>query len=59
MEDLINKVEKFLTEHTDKSYRAWEIAENLWVEKDEVSKALKELKKENKIEWRCAYKIVK
>ena len=59
MENITNKVEKFLAENTDKAYKAWEIAENIWAEKEEVSKALKELKKEEKIEGRCAYKLVK
>ena len=58
MTNITEKVEQFLKENTSKSYRAWEIAENIWVEKEEVSKALKELKKEEKIEGRCAYKLV-
>jgi len=59
MSNTIEQVQKFFEENTDKSYRAWEIAKNLWLEKEEVSKAIKELKTNNKIEWRCAYKIVK
>ena len=50
---------EYFQKNTDKSHRAGEIAENLWVEKDEVSKVIKELKSEGKIEGRCAYKIVK
>jgi len=54
---LKEQVFEFFQNNTDKSYRAGEIAENLWVEKDEVSKVIKELKSEGKIDWRCAYKI--
>jgi len=50
---------EYFQKNTLKSHRAWEIAENLWVKKDEVSKVIKELKIEGKIEGRCAYKIVK
>jgi Mn-dependent DtxR family transcriptional regulator len=55
--DLIQKVFDFFKTHTDKSYRAWEIAEKLNLKKDEVSKAIKLLKEEWKIIWRCAYKL--
>ena len=56
--NLKEKVIDFLKNNSSKSYRAWEIAENLWVDKEEVTKIIKELKKENKVEGRCAYKLV-
>jgi len=55
--NLKEKVIDFLKNNSSKSYRAWEIAENLWVDKEEVTKIIKELKKENKVEGRCAYKL--
>ena len=55
--EIVEKVLKFFQTHTDKSYRAWEIAQELGLDKDEVSKAIKQLKEEGKIAWRCAYKL--
>ena len=55
--EVVKKVLEFFQTHTDKSYRAWEIAQELGLDKDEVSKAIKQLKEEWKIAWRCAYKL--
>ena len=55
--EIVEKVEQFFKEHTDKAYRAGEIAEILGLEKDDVSKAIKKLKEEGKIAGRCAYKL--
>ena len=55
--EVVEKVLEFFQTHTDKSYRAWEIAQELGLDKDEVSKAIKQLKEEGKIAWRCAYKL--
>jgi len=57
--EIVEKVKKFFEEHTDKSYRAWQIAEELWLDKDDVSAAIKKLKEEGVIAWRCAYKLAK
>ena len=53
----MEKVLEFFQTHTEKSYRAWEIAQELGLDKEEVSKAIKQLKEEWKIAWRCAYKL--
>ena len=47
----------FFKARQDKSYRAWQIAEELGLSKEEVSQAIKQLKEEGKIAWRCAYKL--
>jgi len=57
--EIVEKVKNFFQENTDKSYRSWEIAEKIWLGKDEVSQAIKELKKDWIVDGRCAYKIVK
>jgi len=56
--DIIEKVKNFFQSHTNKSYRAWEIAEQLWLSKDDVSSAIKKLKEEWIITWKCAYKLI-
>ena len=55
--EVMEKVLEFFQTHIDKSYRAWEISQELGLDKDEVSKAIKQLKEEGKISWRCAYKL--
>ncbi len=56
--EVVEKVLDFFKTHQDKSYRAWQIAEELGLSKEEVSQAIKQLKEEGKIAWRCAYKLV-
>ncbi len=58
-ETIIEKVKKFFETHTDKSYRAWQIAEELWLTKEEVSAAIKVLKDQGVIAGRCSYKLAK
>ena len=55
--EIIEKVKNFFQENTDKSYKAWEIVEKLGLEKDDVSKAIKKLKDDGVIAWRCVYKL--
>ena len=56
-DEIIEKVKKFFEDHPEKSWRAWQIAEELGLEKELVSAAIKKLKDEWVITWRCAYKI--
>ena len=55
--EILEKVKDFFQTHTDKSYRAWEIAEQLGLSKEDVSAAIKKLKEDGIIAWRCAYKL--